>query len=553
MQWSHIPDAIRWQDGTNRAKSNTYNPLYFNPEVTYKAPVDDTGASLGNASFTAAWSDGYHQSSTCRVDLSTSFRPTWGALGADNCDGFDSSDPLGNEFAGTAEPAYYYRFDDLLGNGDTDNDANYTKVVVGEADQQNFANWYSYYRKRLYTAKAAITHAFAPFGPIFRISRQTINNQSLSTLATYNSTTRQNFYDWIIGLNLSNSTPLRTALRNVGQTLANSDDPYRDDPSDPSSSPRSCRQNFHIMMTDGTRNGPDTFTGNVDGTALTLPSYDFDITTYSPTEDYANPYADNNSDFLADLAFYYWANDLRPAANMPNDVPYSIDTWIYENTNGTDQPPIDNAATFWHPNNNPANWQHLVNLTIGFGVDGALSYPDDFESLMDGTTGWGSDLVDDVWHTAVNSRGRYLSARDPEALTSHFTQALTKALDDSSTAAPVSLNSGSISSETRLYQLIFHTADWSGELMSLPISDGSNNSTCTANNAIGDVCAPEWEASCILTGGFCEETGTTEIALDWNTGRNIITLNPRAKIHWRNLFESVLHGCLQRAVVACSC
>jgi type IV pilus assembly protein PilY1 len=545
MQWSHMPDGIQEENETNRVKSHTYNPLYFNPDFIYTPPVDGTGASLGNATFTAAWSDGYHQSSTCTVDLSTSFRPTWASLEADNCDGFDTVDRHSSEFAGGPEPAYYYRFDNLLGDGDTSNDANYTKVVVGEAQQQNFANWYSYYRNRLYAAKAAITHAFATFGPIFRISRQTINNQSLSTLAEYSGATRQDFYNWIIGLTASGRTPLRTALQNVGQTLSNSDDPYRDDPSDPNSSASSCRQNFHVLMTDGRQNGPGVSVGNVDGTTHTLPTNDFGITTYSSTEGYAEPYEDDNSHYLADLAFYYWANDLRPAANMPNNVPYKIDNWIFNNSNGTNQPTVDNAATFWHPNNDPANWQHLVNFTISFGVDGTLNYPDDLENLIDGTTDWGSDVIDDIWHTAINSRGRYLSARDPKVLAEKFDEVVKTALYDRTTAAPVSLNAGSVSSETRLYQVIFHTADWSGELLSLPISDGSNNSTCTANDEIGDVCAPEWEAGCKLTGGYCEETGATETALDWNTGRNIITLNANTgtgiPFRWDNLYtdESV--------------
>jgi type IV pilus assembly protein PilY1 len=298
-------------------------------------------------------------------------------------------------------------------------------------------------------------------------------------------------------------------------------------------------------MTDGVWNGFNTFFPNVDGASHTLPTNDFDITTYSPSDNYAEPFADNNSDFLADIAFYYWATDLRPSADMENNVPYNIENWIYEDSEGAGQPLLDDSATFWHPNNDPATWQHLVNFTISFGVDGVLSYPDDLENLMDGTANWGLDKVDDTWHTAVNSRGRYLSARDPEALTSNFSQALSKVLDDSSTAAAVSLNSGSISSETRLYQLKFHTADWSGELLSLPISDGSNNSTCTADDEIGDVCAPEWEAGCKLTGGFCNETGVTETALDWNTGRNIITLNPNTgsgvAFRWDNLYadESV--------------
>jgi type IV pilus assembly protein PilY1 len=526
MVWSHVPDAIVDTYDTKRAKSSTFNKMYYDPKITYTPAVDASGASLGDSSFTNAWNDGFNQSGTgaCTVNLSTSYRPTWGGDVFDNCNDIDENGEWsGPEYAGPAEPAYYYKFDES-GDGNINDDAHYTKVVVTAAEQQNFANWYSYYRTRMLTAKTAVSRSFARLGPVFRISRQSINDQAnLTPLSEFSKATRKDFFAWLSGVYGENGTPLRTALRNVGSLLEDSAVPYRDDPNDATTA-RSCRQNFHIMMTDGEWNGDNPNIGNLDAKEQTLPTNKAGITNYKPSA----PFEDSNTAYLADLAFYYWYTDLRD--DLDNDVPVSITKTICKTKNGdcsNTNAVVDTAKTFWHPENDPATWQHLVNYTIGFGVSGDITYPSDYDTLLDGTTKWGDNHVDDLWHASLNSRGRYLSALNAQDLVDSFTGALNNVLSRSSTTAPATLNSGSVNSETKLFQVSFNTLDWTGKLFSKPISDGSSNtSTCTSDDAIGDVCSPEWEASCKLNGGLCKETGKTEIGLNWNTGRKIITYNP---------------------------
>ncbi len=542
MYWSYLPDDISGAYDTNRAKSSTFNKIYYDPNVTYTPPVDADGKSLGDASFTAAWNDGFDQADTCTVNLSTSYRPTW--YYGNHCDTTDEF----AEFSGVAAPAYYYRFDNLTGDDDVNNDANYTRVLISASEQQNFANWYSYYRKRIYIAKSAAGLSFANVGPVFRIMRQTINNQSLTMPEEYTGTAKTSFYKWLYDIQPTGLTPLRSALEHAGDVLSDSDNPYRDDPTDSASDARSCRQNFHILMTDGYWNSDGGVGINADARNYTFPTNDFGVTGFTAP---MAPYSDKNVDYLADTAFYYWARDLRP---LDNNVPPIISNPIYDTVvEGTpDNPVLDAVKTFWHPYNDPADWQHMVTYTIGFGLDGLLDYKidenlnygGDFPALLDGTLTWGTDEIDDLWHTAINGRGRYLSAKSPQQLVSSFNVILKNVLDRTSTAAPVSLNSGSISSETKLFQVKFSTNDWTGELVSLPISDGSMNSTCTATDDIGDICAPEWEAGCLLDGGYCEMTNSTEAGVDWNTGRVILTYNPISKegvpFRWANISSDPL-------------
>ena len=82
MAWSFMPTSIGDHRSTKRAKSSTFNKIYYDPEILYDPPVDEDGVSLGNASFTAAWDDGFNKagSGSCTKNLSTSYRPSWGGI-----------------------------------------------------------------------------------------------------------------------------------------------------------------------------------------------------------------------------------------------------------------------------------------------------------------------------------------------------------------------------------------------------------------------------------------------------------------------------------------
>ena len=65
----------------------------------------------------------------------------------------------------------------------------------------------------------------------------------------------------------------------------------------------------------------------------------------APTVHPGKAFADNASNTLADVAMYYWNRDLRPELENKVRAPTTGD---------------------------PAFWQHMVNFTVGLGVDGTL-------------------------------------------------------------------------------------------------------------------------------------------------------------------------------------
>jgi type IV pilus assembly protein PilY1 len=121
---------------------------------------------------------------------------------------------------------------------------------------------------------------------------------------------------------------------------------------------------------------------------------------------------------LADLAMYYYDNDLRPT--MPDNLPI--------------------PAAGVSPLTDTNRFQHMTTYAMGLGVSGGVQYaPDyainpastsDWSKLLDGSKVWpawnwisgyagstGDARIDDLWHAAVNARGRYYSADNASDVT----------------------------------------------------------------------------------------------------------------------------------------
>ena len=507
MAWGYLPDNIT-NTGTNRWKSHVYNRMYYNPNITYLPGVDKNGASLGNSSFTAAWHNGYERT-LGTVDLSTSYLPRY-------YDYRPSTTSV--SYVGTADDAYYYVFDtsktaadatpcDINNTAHVNNADNcYTEVEVSSTsgvnrydpdftgcaprektntacytidEQQNFANWYSYYSIRHLLAKSATSRAFSGLSTSVRVAWQELNNlTTIGNTLPFGSTHRDNFFNWLYDTPTNGSTPLTNAVQRAGNKFTQ-DSVYRKDPADSSSEMFTCRQNFHFAFTDGYWNSNSVSlspTGNYDNqSSKALPtngSSPYGDINYNAnttlTADEALPiYRDGNSNFLGDIAFYYWSNDLNSIAD---DVPTFI-TDISTDIDGDGD--VDNYDIFWNPRNDPADWQHMVNFMVGLGIDGVLSYDDTtYQNLLNGTTSWptagtsgDNHHVDDLWHAAVNSRGSYFSARDPAQLVAGFNGVLNAIDDRIGSSSAVATTSSQYQAGTNLFQAIYDPSTWAGDLV----------------------------------------------------------------------------------------
>ena len=101
---------------------------------------------------------------------------------------------------------------------------------------------------------------------------------------------------------------------------------------------------------------------------------------------------------------------------------------------------------------------------------------------------------------------------DTAALTAAFKSVVVDIQSKTSAAASIALNSGSLGSDTRLYQAKFDPSDWTGNLVAYPVD---------ANGTV--VVAPTWEARDKMK------------AQNWDTQRKILTYKPSAALGARGV------------------
>ncbi len=188
---------------------------------------------------------------------------------------------------------------------------------------------------------------------------------------------------------------------------------------------------------------------------------------------------------------------------------------------------LDNAspsiltAGYWDPENDPAKWQHMVTYTVGLGLTRVLdttvpklkwdgdshssnTATSSYEALKAGTLNWpaaGSDLVGnvaDLWHAALNSRGKFFSADDPETLNKSLKSIVNDVAAKVGSASSIAANSKRLETSTRIYLASFDSNDWSGELEAIPLDP-----------ITGLPGAPVWAASANLPAPAARNIWTT--------------------------------------------
>lgn len=461
-------------------RSSARNPLYYDPAVRYLPWMNADGSRWPDSPPTAApvlAGAAQTQNLTGEQTIAAD-RWCWGLT---TCGSYSSQ-------IQTAHIARYYT---MTGDGNQASDFTLVKIESGKTypkgearddcagtvctygeEIQNFANWYTYYRTRALTAIAGTAEGLVDLPESFRLGYGRINKSSTTNVDGVSTGTlirgvrafagqdKQDFYDWLHSKTKpSGGTPLRRAMDAVGQYFSRSDNkgPWGANPGTDDPTPHAaCRRSIHLLMTDGMWNGDSASTSdaraNVDGNSgPTITGPGGQSYQYAP----ANPYKDARSNTLADVAMYYWSRDLRTDLN--NEIK-----------------PITTTGR-----ENPAFWQHMVNFTIAFGVDGNRRNPEDLEALKDGSLNWpdpGSGdtpaAVDDLWHAAINSRGRALSARNSTEFSNAIKSVRDELMSMEGNEAGIGVSTTTlppVGGTSKMYTPMFATPGWNGDLLALPI------------------------------------------------------------------------------------
>jgi type IV pilus assembly protein PilY1 len=181
---------------------------------------------------------------------------------------------------------------------------------------------------------------------------------------------------------------------------------------------------------------------------------------------------------LADVAMYYYKTDLRTSGPLAtNNVP-------------TSQKDITPQ-------------QHMVTYTLGLGITGLMDYipnyetsqTGDFAKIKNGDSGcsWGTGTcnwptpvnnqnttLDDLWHAAVNGRGTYYSASDPNTLAESLSSALTGIKTVTAAASASATSTPNITpTDNFIYSSTFRTPQWDGEITAQSIDPATGNVAST--------------------------------------------------------------------------
>ncbi|MCK5829675.1 MAG: hypothetical protein KAH20_05185, partial [Methylococcales bacterium] len=463
-----------------RVKSSSVNVIYYLPGTTYQPWVFGDGSTMTNATFSAARSNpqvgstGYTLTRNLQGFVYHVWNDTHGFTGTRPTSGTINKNVGANGIVDWWDN--HQRFtvnantiviDNITytGAGGVTETVSSTNTLSGSGVhselggktiaevQQNIANWYQYARRRSFVTKSAIAKVITD-NPSYRYGLNFINNTSFPYQGGTSSfvempsgigTTSHNTkliaglfdLDW-----LPVGTPLRAGLDRVGKYYDNTDG------RSPDPIIEQCQHNFTILFTDGYWNG-------------TAPAgiADEDGDGYTAT--------------VADIAKEYYSRDL---STMPNNVL---------------------GSTF-----DPATYQHMVTYTVAFGLEGLLvdtdndGWPGTSPGLSE-SADWGDpftadspEKIDDMWHAAFNSKGAFVSAESPQALSQALTDAFSSISDRLGSGGSVAFNTTTLSGNSSAFLALFNSAnnEWSGDILSYELDPTT-----------GDVAAtPNWSASDVL-------------------------------------------------------
>lgn len=457
-----VVDTVEKTADAWRARNHNFNTLYYNPATTYKpwAGADINGTPLfTNSDPESADADPVEPGSGfLNLTLQFSFE------NKNNSGVYDAS----------IYPAQYYEWTDDNDNGYVDPSDGNTLIKIHPDDApfihtnsqrtdcsdptsciyaeeiQNFANWYTFYRKRGFIARAAMGDLINSASSS-RMGLELFNNGLSNDIASMSLENNRidllnSIYGLCIACNSSASsygTPARRSFKKVGEFFSGASSPIL-----PEGSGGECQQNFSILITDGYWNGPDPDVGNCDANSANI--FDGGI------------YADAFPNTLADVAMKYYKTDLKP--DIADKVPTTI---------GVDE----------------ASHQHLVTYSVALGVTGTIDYktesPSDPSFKWPDPTSSNPAKIDDVWHAAVNGRGKYLSAQNHLELSSSLNEALSGIEDQTGSAAAITFNSSTITSNNSTFVVMFKSNYWSGMIYNYDINVLTGEISTTSN----------WEAS----------------------------------------------------------
>jgi type IV pilus assembly protein PilY1 len=475
--WKFLPPTPQFAS----LRSSSYNPLYYNPQTTYKPWAPATVNGIQKEFFNSVGSSALlHPLSTETIDLTQpqarkemhwTFDASTGMQLPVNTqyktggiwhtvDSLTISNNSHDEVSVPYFPASYWNKESCTPDTVTCVQApdsatlklyevksgnNFPSGRTYEAELQNFANWFTYYRSRKLMLAGSMGHVLNGLSGM-RVGLIEFNTRSEQNITMYNTDSADNmvnarvvagkFYD----NRASGSTPTLKTLKDIGEAFN----------TDRSIITAACQRNAAFIVTDG-------FANDVSG----VDAPDYDRSTYGGSD----PYQVTTSGTLADIALAYYTLQLRP------DLPA-----------GLSPAAVEDASPAADKNKN----LHMNTYGITLGAKGE-QWPDkitdpygppakSIDWPVETETNNKRESIDDLWHATINGRGGMFLATNPAETAANMQAALTEIQRQSGSQGAVTFSTVNLKpGDSTAFVGSYSANGYSGELLAFPVDPATGN------------------------------------------------------------------------------
>lgn len=534
VEWGRIAPFLAHStrqelSGIWRVRNHNYNLIYYNPAIRYdpwpgmtasnpsRAPVDPTTPGI-----TINLTDGSRTNLTVHVPSNSdldhyfdvaAYLPmyyTWDKsnpndtnVGANECGQLVEiranarrRDCRGNPLGG---PPLFPMLKDPARTDCSDKN-----TCTAAEELQNFANWFTFYRRREFVAKAALANVVGKVDGMnlgyssLNAYRKDSNNNDLYSasqrpvLPVSENNTKQDLYNVIYKTGSNGGTALINALDEAGRYFScqsGSTFPGANCPSQ-NNSVAACQKNHTLIMTDGFWRAEEADWDEASGVKTNAASKADNDSSNSPFA--GGAFADQNRQggahdqwlTVADVAMYYYMNDILP---LPNKVaPSHVDISRI----------VD--PTYWNGRN--TMHQNMNTYTIGFGVFNQTNQQigtmtPEGEWIPPGLKikqNWPrftpnkveSAKLEDLKHAALNGRGKFFAAKNLQSLSTNLTLALESIASQSGggVAAAASFNSHKIESGSLIFTAFYDGLHNSGDVVAYKLDPNTGDISTALDN-----------------------------------------------------------------------
>jgi type IV pilus assembly protein PilY1 len=310
---------------------------------------------------------------------------------------------------------------------------------------QNFANWFTYYRKRKLMLAASMGRVFEGISGL-RLGNLAFNENVAVTMYDADSVNpASNRFaaagKYYLNAMTTNGTPTHQNVKNIAAQFETNTSIVQ----------HACQRNSMFIVTDGFSNT----------TSITVPAYD--KTKYGNTQ----PYTTTPVGSLADLALSYYTNRLRAGGTSP--LPAGL------------VPPSNSAA----PNADKNPDLHITTYAVTLGVRGSIwpnPYPkvagnpatkDPFVDFPSWPTPVADSpsMIDDQYHATLNGRGQMYLASNPDETAAGIRAGLSDILSQIASQGGVAVSSiNLVRGDGRAYVATYDPNGWVGNLQSVSVN-----------------------------------------------------------------------------------